>query len=68
MTSLPEPNTPVDGGRSAHNVLLSAFTSALIFCFSMTASSSVDLLASCEWWKHVRPGEGEKNITEAPDM
>lgn len=36
----------------AYNVLLSSFKSTFIFCFSMTASSSVALRAS--WWKKWR--------------
>lgn len=37
---------PCDSGVGAHNVLLSSFRSTFIFCFSMTASSSVARLAS----------------------
>lgn len=36
-----------DKDAAAHNVLLSSFRSTFIFCFSMTASNSVALLASC---------------------
>lgn len=38
-----------DVDTTAHNVLLSSLRSTFIFCFSMTVSNSVALLASCRY-------------------